>query len=258
MTGRYAFGILLALFAVVIAPAQSFPVYDATLYQGKPANLAGMKPIAIFYESSLWDHAKGDASTPDSSRVGALASQASGIAVIDIERWPLTGDQASDSIAKYKAILQEAKKDNPSLTIGFYGTVPQRNYWGALKGKNSRDYAAWQRKDDLVCSIADSADALFPSIYTFYEDQSGWQKYAIAQIEEARRCAKGKPVYAFLSPEYSGDASKGLLPPDYWRMELETVRKHADGVVIWGGYHQSWNDQAPWWIETKAFLQEVH
>jgi hypothetical protein len=76
---------------------------------------------------------------------------------------------------------------------------------------------------------------LFPSVYTFYEDQEGWSKYAVQQIREARRIGGGSPVYIFLWEEYHPSVAKlagTYLPPDYWRMELELARKYADGVVI--------------------------
>lgn len=31
------------------------------------------------------------------------------------------------------------------------------------------------------------------------------------------------------------------MSEDYWRLQLETVRQHADGIVIWGG----WNGNGP-------------
>ena len=51
------------------------------------------------------------------------------------------------------------------------------------------------------------------------------------------------------------------LPPDYWMLQLETITKHADGVVIWGGWGdhgpEPWNEEAPWWQVTKRFMQRL-
>jgi hypothetical protein len=33
-------------------------------------------------------------------------------------------------------------------------------------------------------------------------------------------------------------------------------KTYADGIVIWGGYQQQWDDNAHWWMETKKFLQK--
>jgi hypothetical protein len=109
-------------------------------------------------------------------------------------------------------------------------------------------------------------DAIYPSLYTFYPDQDGWLKYALANISEARRY--GKPVYVFLWPQYhESDPAVAwrFIPADYWRLELETAKQYADGIVIWGGWQYSgkrlnwlleWDDTAPWWIETQDFMAD--
>jgi hypothetical protein len=47
------------------------------------------------------------------------------------------------------------------------------------------------------------------------------------------------------------------LPVDFWRCQLETLYKHADGVVIWGGYRCDWQLNFPWWKETIKFLKKI-
>jgi hypothetical protein len=72
---------------------------------------------------------------------------------------------------------------------------------------------------------------------------------------------RGNPVYAFLWPEFhvSNRFLKGQnTPANFWRHELEFCRTRADGIVIWGGYQKPWDDQAAWWLETKAFLTSQH
>jgi hypothetical protein len=94
-------------------------------------------------------------------------------------------------------------------------------------------------------------------LYTFYEDRDGWVKYAVAQISEARRYGGNKPVYVFLWPQYH-EPPNAYLPTDFWRLELETAKQYADGVVIWGGsLHETWDNSAPWWIETKKFIDTL-
>jgi len=148
----------------------------------------------------------------------------------------------------------------PSLQVGFYAIAPIRDYWDVMAGPQSAGYLAWQQENDAVAPIAQQADAMFPSLYTFYTDQAGWQKYATANIAEARRIAPGKPVYVFLWPQY--DASTGAqggeyLPDAYWKMELETAKQYADGVVIFGGWTETWDSNASWWLETQQFMTEI-
>jgi hypothetical protein len=93
-----------------------------------------------------------------------------------------------------------------------------------------------QQDNNRAASLARGVDMVFPSLYTFYPDQAGWLSFAAAQVCEARRLSSG-PVYVFLWPEYHPGSSSGgeAISPDYWRFQLETARRLADGIVIWGG-----------------------
>jgi hypothetical protein len=231
-----------------IASAQSFPVFDGTLYQGKPQ--LPLKPITIIYTGSMWRPSDNKDALPPAASIAdnAKKAEATGIAVIDVEHWPM--DQTG--IPKYEALLQQFKKADPGVKFGFYGVVPIRNYWGAIQGKAAPAYKTWQAKNSTASNIGQTCDIIFPSLYTLYPDQAGWQKYAIAQIDEVRKY--GKPVYVFLWPEYA-DAKGKYIPADFWRMELETAKAHADGIVIWGGEHgQKWDSNAAWWKVTLAFM----
>ena len=249
------------------APQAKFVVFDGTLYQAKPSSeQLGMKPITVLYQASMWPGGSGDPqSVPDADVVRALAlkaSQSAGIAVVDIEQWQVTGDPATvaQSLVKYQQTLQVFQQAAPSLQVGYYSVAPIRDYWSPIDGAQSPNYLAWQQQNNIVAPIATQANALFPSAYTFYADQAGWQTYAIAQIAEARRIAPGKPVYLFLWPQYDdGKGAQGgdYLPDAYWQMELETARKYADGVVIWGGWNQKWDSNASWWLETQQFMTET-
>jgi hypothetical protein len=248
------------------APQVKFSVFDATLYLAKP-NLGqfGLTPITVAYQASLWPGTSANPqNVPDGSVVQTLAanaSQSTGIEVADIEQWPVTGDPVTvaQSVAKYQKTLQMFQQDAPSLQVGFYSVAPIRDYWDALAGPQSTAYLAWQQQNDVVAPLAQQANALFPSLYTFYTDQAGWQTYAIAQIAEARRIAPGKPVYVFLWPQYDNGQAQGggYLPDAYWKMELETAKQYADGIVIWGGWTQTWDSNASWWLDTQQFMSTV-
>ena len=184
------------------------------------------------------------------------------IAVIDIEHWPTRGKSGpvAEGLAKYRAVLGWFHGEVPTLRVGYYGVPPIRDYWRAIKGPSSAEYAAWQAENDRLAPLAKDVDALFPSLYTFYSDRNGWVKYAIAQIKEARRYGTGKPVYAFLMPTYH-NSNKILggrfIEPEYWKLQLETILRHADGIVIWGGPKTEWDEDAPWWRVTKQFLRDI-
>jgi hypothetical protein len=258
---------LVTLQSQTVKARQPFPVFDATLFAHKP-DLArfGLRHITVIYAGSLWNSSQlsNHTTLPDRNLIGPLvrtANQSGEILVVDIEQWPLVGDSATitQSLSKYATVIQWFKQPIPSMKVGLYGAPPIRDYWDSVRGEDSPQYARWQKENDRLASIARVADALFPSIYTFYEDRNGWQTYAIAQIREARRYGGEKPVYVFLWPQYHPSNKKlanTFLPGDYWRLQLETARKYADGIVIWCcPDRQAWNANAAWWLETQEFLK---
>jgi hypothetical protein len=235
-----------------------FHVYDALLYLGKPDLEAfGLKPIRVVYESELW-MPKENTRFADRHRVAAVARRIrdGSLVCIDIEVWPLTGkdEVVRESIEKFKSVANWLRQGTKNATIGYYGILPMRDYWRAISGKSTYVHRQWIHENKAVEGIAETIDVVFPSLYTFYPDQKEWEKYAIENIKAARMY--GKPVYAFLWPMYHDSTNrKGqYISQEYWRFQLEVCRKYADGVVIWGGWKERWDDNAPWWIETKRFL----
>jgi Hyaluronidase len=247
-----------------------FVVFDATLYKDKP-NLwtYNILPLSIVYEWRFWPDASSAQPLPAEEVVRKLAGEHRGVTqllVIDIERWPLKGSAADvqSTVSRFSSVLSWVRNEIPGARIGLYGTVPLPDYFRAIRDPRSPEYRSWQRDNDRLEAIVSQVDALFPSIYTFYPDRQGWVTYANAQISEARRKANGKPVYAFLWPQYHESnllLSHRPLDPDYWELQLKTVYDHADGVVIWGGWGdkgpESWDEAAPWWQATKRFLAAI-
>jgi hypothetical protein len=246
-----------------------FSIFDATDFAQKPdLSQYGLKRIPVVYPAYMWDSKEESVQTnlPERNRVNAfarLAAQSSNILVVDIEQWPVEGDPqtVAASVGKLQTVIQWFKSPAPSMKVGFYGFPPLRDYWDSIQPEGSPRYKSWQANNERLAPIAKLSDVLFPSLYTFYEDRSGWTKYAIAEIREARRFAGGKPVYVFLWPQYetTGKLANAFLPGDFWRMELETAGKYADGIVIWCCTgRQTWDDKAPWWSETQKFIKQIH
>ena len=269
-------GILLSRYPSAIEPPASasltrpFVVFDGTLYKDKPSlDAYHVRSITVLYEARLFVANQSHAAMPSETIVRSLAYELRDSpepVVLDIERWPLKGDglTVQSTVGKFLAVLSWVKSEAPGVPFGVYGTVPVPDYWRAIRDPTSAEFQSWQQDNDRLEGISDRVDALFPSIYTFYTDRQGWRTYAIAQIAEAKRKAKGKPVYAFLWPQYhESNRLLGLRPldPDYWELQLNTVYQHADGVVIWGGWGangpDSWNEEAPWWQVTKRFMRQL-
>ncbi|MGE0470491.1 MAG: hypothetical protein AB7L09_17765 [Nitrospira sp.] len=255
---------------VSAAAQRPFIVFDATLYKNKPSlNGYAIRPIKLLYESRLFARNQPHASLPAQETVRSVAKELRGgpdRVIIDIERWPLKGDAnvVKANVDKLLAILSWIKAEAPDIQVGAYGTVPLPDYWRAIRGPGNKEYHAWQQDNDRLDEMAAQLNALYPTLYTYYPDRQGWVRYAVAQLTEAKRKANGKPVYAFLWPQYH-DSNKKLrlqpLEPEYWELQLNTVRQHADGLVIWGGWGEkgpeSWNEEAPWWQVTKQFLRQM-
>lgn len=255
---------------VAAASTKPFIVFDATLYKDKPDLSAWqVRPLPILYEHRFWPGTASTGSLPAESVVRTLAEGQSGVVgpvVIDIERWPITGDPSAvrTTVQQLMLVLSWFRSAAPGLRVGLYGTVPVPDYWRAIRDPSNPDYRAWQQDNDRLEALVSQVDALFPSIYTFYPDRQGWVTYAVAQLREARRKANGKPVYVFLWPHYHESnalLSHQPIAPDYWDFQLRTIYAHADGVVIWGGWGDNgpepWNDTAPWWEVTKRFLASI-
>ena len=252
------------------AAQRPFVVFDATLYKDKPSfNSYPIRPIKLLYESRLFPKGHNRAALPPEETVRSAARELKGVServVIDIEHWPLKGDAliVKENVGKLSAILSWIKAEAPDIQVGAYGTVPLPDYWRAIRGPGSKEYKAWQQDNDRLDEMTAQLSALYPTLYTYYPDRQGWVRYAVAQLTEAKRKANGKPVYAFLWPQYH-DSNKKLrlhpVEPEYWELQLNTVYQHADGLVIWGGWGEkgpeAWNEEAPWWQVTKRFLSQM-
>ena len=237
-----------------------FPVFDALLYRGKPTTVQlGLQPISVINAHAFWGPNQ-DRDEPIERQVRAAARwfPKDRIICLDVEHWSAKGPQVDQSIRKLKSILMWVRDERPDLVLGYYGVMPLRDYWRATREPADEQFKQWVAENRRLEELAQHVDVIFPSLYTFYVDEDGWQAYALANLKQARRY--GKPVYAFLCPQFhdSNVKLKGQhLSGEYWAKQLRVCRMHADGVVIWGGWLQWWDDQAPWWWRTVRFLHEI-
>ena len=245
--------------ARAIERPQAFDARTAMRFANLP-DLApyGLRDMTVVYTSELWpknaDRSDPDLSFIQSEAIPRIREKATDLIAIDVEHWDLNGiseHALQRNARRYTAILDTFRTHLPALRHGLYGMVPVRNYWTPVHGK-SGEMSAWRAENEQLKPIADAADVVFPSLYTFYDDRDGWLTYAHANIAEAKRYER--PVYPFLWPQYH--KSRDPIDRDFWRLQLETVFSNADGMVIWTPARGKprWNPDAPWWQETIRFL----
>lgn len=251
---------------------ENFKVFDATLYKNKPdLTPYGIEPATVIYGQFFWKNKKASDTLPDKADVTKLAlanKDKTTIQILDIEHWKLRGSDydVNKNLNKYLQVLRWYKETAGNNIVGYYGLPVGRDYWRAIKSENAKEYIEWRNENSKVIPLADEVDASFPSLYTFYNDPEKWVKYAIENIKEARRLNPGKPVYPFLWPKFhdSNFLLKGKdVPAGFWRLQLDTLKNHADGVVIWGGWDTvktnkpfNWDKNAKWWSVTQQFINE--
>lgn len=263
---------LLCIWSVVgTRPAEAadpgcFRIFDATGFKLKPdLKRFGIETAAVIYTPQhYWPDPARRHELPARSLVEltvkrrVASDHGPPLLIMDLEHWPNVGSDevVAETASKYIRLAEWTQGVAGSSAVGYYGVPPLRDYWRALSGPGSKEYLAWQAENDRFKTVAETVDLLAPSLYTFYDDERGWERYAEANIREARRLAPGKAVYPFIWPQYH-DSNRTIggrqLPATFWLTQLQTLAKLADGAIIWSppGW---WDEKAPWWIATRAFI----
>jgi len=248
--------------------ARPFRIFDATAYVGRPdLSRYGIEPIHIV-DRGLWPEGAGRSGPPDPALVRRYVESLprdNAPIVLDIEHYDLTGSDEAARVAltDLRRLAAAFRAIAPDRQIGFYGIVPIPDFAPVLAGAGSPRHRAWQAHNDRLRSLQGSVTMLFPSAYTNNRDQAAWAAGAAGQICEARRLSS-KPIYLFIWPEFhdSSPLRGQYLDAEFWRLQLETAYRLADGVVIFGGYDiqadhpRNWNPRAPWYAPTLAFIRE--
>ena len=237
------------------------PIYDSTVYlEKKMSNQDFFPPIRILYIDHLYKY------SIDINSLKQLAHslpKSSTPYIIDIESWDvhtLNDEEANRNINKYILVIDTLRNERPDLKFGYYGVLPNRDYFAPITN-DPKKLLEWKHINQRLTRLSKHVDVICPSLYTFFNDVSGWKKYAAENIKRAREY--GKPVYPFIWPQYHDSSSfllKGkFLPESFWYEELKLVYSMSDGVIIWGGVkdgvQMEWDENAIWWNITKNFIK---
>ena len=262
--------------------SQAFGIYDSLLFVGKPdLSPYGLKRSRTVYETELWPPAA-DRQTPNEAtiRSKARAVLAEGVTpsvpvILDVEQYPTDirldlshinpGTSIVDaSIRKLERIVGWFKHEAPKLEVGFYGVAPV-DLGLPVTGQhpsNEAEIANWEAANSFLIRFSTHVDALYPSLYTSTTDRAEWVSAARRYISEAKRIGAGKPVRAFIWPQYHdvmhGPLRLTYIDYDYWMLQLTTIRDAgASGIIFWGGYKTRWDDTQDWWRATLDFIAKM-
>ncbi len=189
-------------------------------------------------------------------------------AVLDIEHLPF-GDfeEARESAAIYNRVMGWFKEAAPDVDASWYAVAQYRNTRISRKPPGTEPFQIWQEYNDSVASIGRTADFVALSFYNWSKDIALWEADARRAAEEARRVYRDRAILAYVWPRFHdhGPEDGAWMPAEQWRRVLEVSHEILDGLIIWGGHEWKdgplrdgeWDEAAPWWVETKAFMAET-
>lgn len=256
---------ILTLLTLKAEKVKSFTFYNEMRFQNQPdLSVYGFKEIRVVYVNEMWPP-KSSKEEPDTDYISKRIIDkyiAGEILCIDIEHWPLDirtnkDSEVNKSINKYIKVINTFKKNLTDSYFGVYSMFPIRDYRTPTTEKGVNE---WRLANKKLSIISKNVDYIFPSLYTFYKDKEGWKKYALENINEAKKY--GKPVIPFIWPQYhpSNRLRKlDFIDADFWKMQLDFIYEHAEGLVIWsprGEFRSDWDENAAWWKITKEFLED--
>lgn len=264
--------ILIILLSVLIygcqleASENEFKIYHDIKWRGMPdTGLERIIDIARNDKQAFWligDDKKTAFPDEQKTRELALTIPVGQKIYFNIEHLPNrqnfhTQLQMAETQQKLSNIAHWVKSERPTIDIGFYTILPQREltagHWTP----------EWEARNDYFKPLASFIDTVYPSLYTFYNDHQGWVAYAEANIQEARKY--NKKVIAFIWPQYHASSptnANQLIDGAYWRLQIETLYSLADGVIIWTGGCCEWSEMTSetdpnnWWFQTLDFMAD--
>jgi hypothetical protein len=251
-----------------------FHLFDSTAYRNKPdLREHGVEPADTYEPVRYWPGSSGN-DLPDPGAAERWVSdmrRKRGLVVLDVERWWIGGTDAAageNAVRRYITVLDWIRRAGYTAPLGYYGILPiGGNPARVLQEEGGRDRQQWLAENDRAQPLAQRVDIIYPSLYTRSPDFAAWELFAVRTLRQAHKMAPGKPVYAFLWPQYyPSDPALALrpIPGTVWARELDLVSRNAEGAVIWGGIGRSkeegvprWDPSAHWWQATLEFTKRV-
>ncbi len=255
------------LCSVVTGVRAEFRVYDATLYKNKPdLSEFGIEYLPVVYGPELYRPQDREDKLPN--RKHALSVIGRKIRpnvplVLDVEHWPLRGimrddQQLTDNIKKYRRLIRWVRDKYPNVDVGYWQRVPLGGQRARTSPEGSPARAQWMNFVQRASVIGEDMDINFPAVYAVGRNETRWKKQFETVMDVSDELFDG-PQIVFLNPRKS--ETTHYVRRKFWRLQLNYACIRADGIAIWGGWNgpterrAQWNDDAPWWLETKAFMK---
>lgn len=221
-----------------------FFVFDNTFYPNVDLETYGLIKSNVVYEPVAMKAVTNAGRLPDEASFKSLVranARYPGPVVLDFENLYLQGTPAvaDQHFRILDTLALWAHEAAPGKVIGYYG----------LLDHTDRHYLT------LAKRLAVRENAFFPSLYTFNDDRTAWEKRVRDDVSLAHSIAPRLPVYLYIWPQYHEHTPKALqyLSTSYWSFQLRTAATDADGVVIWSG--SSANTNTGWVRVTAAFMR---
>lgn len=231
--------------------AGPFRIYNDMFFKDMPvATSCRLANSHIIYENAIWPADKNYGLLPSQAQFTAVVRARKGIhgpIVLDIERLPLSGGRRT-ALAREMLLAKLADWTHaaaPGRLVGYFG-------YNTLTDVRP-EYRAYAR------ALAQHVDAFFPPMYTRDDDRAAWVQRAEAVVREDRSYASNKPIFFYLWPQYDAHTPKQFqwISRGYWRYELATSLRFADGIVLWGPTGSAWDISDGWWAATLSFLRHL-
>lgn len=240
--------------------------FEGLLHSGKPEMDAAYGiwslPFIVANSYAGWSDTAGMPTTAWYDNVAESYTNARGYLLLDHEAWPITTSQERQTNAsRFVTIYQAIKSRRPDLKIGFYAFPTVRNFWDTIgndadASPGGASYVAWQAQNDDFAAMWAVIDYAAPTIYypydtvtNGYQDPAYVYNYYHANILDTIRCrtayGHGQPIYPYVHMR----SYVNNLPLDIhlWELQTRTAYLEADGMILWGGYLESWAENTAWW-----------
>ncbi len=243
---------------------------SSLLFEGSESlSRIGIQRIPIIYESSIFDTS---APEPNYSRMheriaAEIDENKPKFICLDIERWHLytkNGSAIKENFVRYKELYAKVSSAFPGVKFGFYGISPHLDYWSLAKETTSPiRIANWKAKSLQAASAISDCKVLFVPLYTFYDNQEDWTRFASHRIDLAVEIARGRDVFFLLWPNFhEGGQYKDnrKVPIKFWEAQLDFCISRNANVMLWGGWNGTTNrpdkfdNTFDWWQSVEARL----